>query len=72
MVLAEYLRVKGVVAVAGDSRRFFVQGVQALFEIVPGAAWMAEQPRTKLIFIGKRLDRALLVRELARAGLSAI
>ncbi|OQR85746.1 cobalamin synthesis protein [Achlya hypogyna] len=61
-----FYRIKGVVAVADDHRKFILQGVQDLFELTPSEPWGEEAPETKIVFIGLRLQPAAL-----QAGLEA-
>ncbi len=60
----QIFRLKAVLAVrGGDSRRFYVQGVQALFEVEPAEAepWLpTDRIVSKLVVIGRHLDRAEL------------
>ncbi len=53
-------RMKGVLSVQGDPRRFVFQGVHMLFDGRPDRPWGAEARHNKLIFIGKHLDRKAL------------
>lgn len=62
----DILRTKGIVALAGEDRRFVLQAVNMMIEGDFGAPWGAETPTTRIVFIGRSLDRAAL-----RAGLSA-
>jgi len=56
----DIFRMKGVLSIAGDVRRFVFQGVHMLFDGRPDRPW-GDAPRTnKLIFIGRNLDRAQL------------
>ena len=53
-------RLKGFVAFANDPRRYVLQAVHRLTDLKPADAWGAEQPQTRLVFIGRGLDRAAL------------
>ncbi|KAL6774173.1 hypothetical protein ACKKBG_A24030 [Auxenochlorella protothecoides x Auxenochlorella symbiontica] len=54
-------RMKGVLAIQGFDRRFVCQGVHMLFEGMPDRPWKEGEKRTsKMVFIGKDLDGALL------------
>jgi G3E family GTPase len=53
-------RMKGVLSVKDDARRFVFQGVHMLFDGRPDRPWGAEARTNKLIFIGKDLDRKAL------------
>ncbi len=46
-------RLKGLLAVKGDRRRFVCQGVHMTFTGERGAAWGAEPRKSTLVFIGK-------------------
>ena len=57
-------RMKGVLAIQGCDERYVFQGVHALFEGMPDRAWKADEKRSsKLVFIGKDLDRDELMRD---------
>jgi G3E family GTPase len=53
-------RMKGVLSIRGDARRFVFQGVHMLFDGQPGAAWGSARRENKLVFIGRQLDRTEL------------
>ena len=56
-------RMKGVLAIKGCDERYVFQGVHALFEGMPDRAWKDDETRSsKLVFIGKDLDRDELQR----------
>jgi G3E family GTPase len=70
----EILRIKGLLWLAGEPRARVVQAVQALYDVTEGPAWAAlaaaERPlprASKLVFIGRGLERAALA-----AGLEAL
>ena len=55
-------RIKGVLAVNGRRSRIIVQGVQGLFQTHPSTPWrMFEPQRTRLVLIGRDLDRDWLL-----------
>jgi G3E family GTPase len=56
----DIFRMKGVLSVKGDPRRFVFQGVHMLFDGRPDREWGREPRTNKLIFIGRNLDRAQL------------
>jgi G3E family GTPase len=58
-------RLKGILAFEGESRRHVLQAVHRMREIRPADAWAGEKPVSKLVFIGKNLDRAALERGLS-------
>ena len=50
------LRCKGIVAFAGEPRRFVFQGVHMMLEGEPQRAWKADEKReSKVVFIGRDL-----------------
>ena len=53
-------RMKGVLSIRNDPRRFVFQGVHMLFDGQPGKPWGSEVRGNKLVFIGRRLDRGEL------------
>jgi G3E family GTPase len=53
-------RMKGVLSIRNESRRFVFQGVHMLFDGQPGKPWGPEPRTNKLVFIGRKLDRAEL------------
>lgn len=59
----DIFRMKGILHIAGDDRRFVFQGVHMLFDGRPDREWAAGEERTnKLVFIGRNLDRDELTR----------
>jgi G3E family GTPase len=55
----DIFRMKGILAVKGDDRRFVFQGVHMLFDGRPDRPWRADEARAnRMIFIGRNLDRA--------------
>ncbi|NJK90728.1 MAG: GTP-binding protein [Blastochloris sp.] len=59
----DIFRMKGVVSIQGEDRRFVFQGVHMLFDGRPDRPWGEEPRRNRVIFIGRNLDRAELNRE---------
>ena len=56
----DIFRMKGVLSIAGDDKRFVFQGVHMLLDARPDRPW-GDTPRSnKLIFIGRNLDREKL------------
>ncbi|HYZ01835.1 MAG TPA: GTP-binding protein, partial [Candidatus Binatia bacterium] len=53
----DIFRMKGVLSVAGEDRRFVFQGVHMLFDGRPDRPWGEEPRQNSLIFIGRDLDR---------------
>lgn len=49
-------RMKGVVGIEGQDRRFVFQGVHMIFGSQAGPAWGDETPINRLVFIGRNLD----------------
>jgi G3E family GTPase len=63
----DILRSKGILAFAGEPRRFVFQGVHMLFDGDLQRPWTADEPRlSRLVFIGRNLDEPAL-----RAGFEA-
>ncbi len=56
----DIFRMKGVLSIAGDDRRFVFQGVHMLFTGQPDRPWGSDKRHNALIFIGRNLDRAAL------------
>ncbi len=55
------LRLKGILAFAGDDDRYVVQGVHMIIEGDHQRPWRDGEPReSRLVFIGRELDRARL------------
>jgi G3E family GTPase len=53
-------RLKGIVAFAHEPRRYVLQAVHRITDLKPADAWGGEKPVTRLVFIGRALDRAAL------------
>ncbi len=53
-------RMKGILALKGESKRFVFQGVHMLFDGQPERPWGKDKRACDLVFIGKNLDRAAL------------
>jgi G3E family GTPase len=63
-------RMKGILHMQGDDRRFVFQGVHMLFDGKPDRPWKPDETRrNELVFIGRNLDEAKL-REEFRACLA--
>jgi G3E family GTPase len=56
----DIFRVKGIVAMAGENRRYIVQGVHRLLEVRPADPWGATKPSSKIVFIGRNLDQRVI------------
>jgi len=55
---ADILRMKGVLNLKGESRRFVFHGVHMMFDGQLERPWSADSPRvSRLVFIGRNLDR---------------
>ena len=57
---ADLLRWKGVLAIAGDTHRVALQGVHKIYEMHPLDRWDGEHRDSRIVFIGKGLDRQSL------------
>ncbi|AFY96101.1 CobW family GTP-binding protein [Chamaesiphon minutus] len=54
-------RMKGILNIQGQDRRFVLQGVHMLMDAQPDRAWRADEERkNELVFIGRDLDEAKL------------
>jgi G3E family GTPase len=60
------LRMKGVLNLKGDDRRYVFHGVHMMFDGRPDRAWGSASRASQLVFIGRKLDREELL-----AGFSA-
>ncbi len=57
----DIFRMKGVLSIKGDRRRFVFQGIHMLFDGRPDRPWSNNEERdNKLIFIGRKLSRERL------------
>jgi len=57
----DIFRMKGILNIAGDAKRFVFQGVHMQFDGKPHTPWQDGETRTsKLVFIGRNLNRAEL------------
>lgn len=59
---ADIFRMKGVLSLQDEPRRFVFQGVHMLFDGKPGRPWGAEPRKNSLVFIGRKLDRQSLTK----------
>jgi G3E family GTPase len=50
-------RMKGVLSIQGEDKRFVFQGIHMLFDGKPLTPWGDEPRSNKMIFIGKNLSR---------------
>jgi G3E family GTPase len=60
----DIFRMKGILALANEPRRYVLQGVHRMTDLKPADAWGNERPVSKLVFIGRDLGRAALERAL--------
>jgi G3E family GTPase len=56
----DIFRMKGIVSVKGQSKQLVFQGVHMLFDATDGREWGRAPRSSKLVFIGRSLDRAAL------------
>lgn len=61
----ELYRYKGLIAVRDDDRRLVVQGVHRLHDVQPGEPWRTRERISRMVLIGRDLDRDELTRGLA-------
>lgn len=59
---ADIFRMKGIINIKGEDKRYVFQGVHMQFESLPDKAWEAEPRLNQLVFIGRHLDREALVK----------
>jgi G3E family GTPase len=53
----DLLRMKGILHIAGQSRRFVFHGVHMTFDGAPGPVWRSGEPRqSEIVIIGRNLD----------------
>ena len=53
-------RMKGILAVKGQPQRYVLQGVHSLIDFRATQPWGSEARSSKIVFIGRDLDRAAL------------
>ena len=59
---SDIFRMKGILSIAGQDRRFVFQGVHMLFDGEPERPWGKEERSNQMVFIGRNLDSAALDR----------
>jgi G3E family GTPase len=59
---ADIFRMKGFLNIDGEDERFVFQGVHMLFDGRPAGKWGSDKRANRLVFIGRKLDRAALER----------
>ncbi|MAJ61395.1 MAG: hypothetical protein CBC48_16460 [bacterium TMED88] len=52
----DLLRMKGLLAVPGQARRFVFHGVRDVVDVIPGPPWGVELRANRAVFIGRGLD----------------
>jgi G3E family GTPase len=57
---AAAFRTKGILSIAGDDRFYVLQAVHQLLDLRPDHPWQDQPRRSKLVFIGRDLDRDAL------------
>jgi len=57
----DILRMKGVLNILGDDRRYIFHGVHMMFDGRPDRPWGSGQRASQLVFIGRKLDREELL-----------
>jgi len=60
----DIFRLKGIVAFKDEPRRYVLQAVHRITDLRPADAWGKDKPVSKLVFIGRNLERAALERDL--------
>ena len=56
----DIFRAKGILSIANDDRFFVLQAVHKLMDFRPDHPWGKDEPYSKLVFIGRKLDRAAI------------
>lgn len=56
----DVFRMKGIFDIADENQRYVVQAVHRLFDLHPADSWAAGPRESKLVFIGRNLDRQRL------------
>ncbi|NCS37118.1 MAG: GTP-binding protein [Microcystis aeruginosa G11-01] len=60
----DIFRMKGILNIAGDNRRYVFQGVHMLFNILPDRPWQKDEVRkNELVFIGRNLNSEQLKKD---------
>ena len=67
----DLLRWKGVLAIAGNDRRVALQGVHRIFEMHDLDRWEGDHRDSRVVFIGKHLDRDRLAGCLERCAVDS-
>ncbi len=58
---ADLFRMKGIIDLDGEDRRFVFQGVHMTLDGRPGRPWLSDETRrNELVFIGRNLDEVML------------
>jgi G3E family GTPase len=57
----DIFRMKGILSLQGEDKRFVFQGVHMLFDGMPDKAWGDIERSNQLVFIGRNLDRDGLI-----------
>jgi G3E family GTPase len=69
MLRPDLFRIKAIIALAGDSRRQIVHGVQTYVESAPGREWRDDERRSsRIVIIGKDLEGPAWRAELERCA----
>lgn len=58
---ADIYRTKGVLYFKGEKSRYVFQGVQAIFDCVEDRPWGSDAPGSRFVFIGKDLNRKMIL-----------
>jgi G3E family GTPase len=56
----DIFRLKGILAFKDEPRRYVLQAVHRITDLRPADAWGREKPVSKLVFIGRNLEKAAL------------
>ena len=66
------LRMKGILAVPGDPRRFVFNGVRDIVDVRPGRPWNEEARFCRIVMIGRNLNFDMLLREFRACALQPL
>jgi G3E family GTPase len=68
---ADIYRMKGIINLQGENRRFVFQGVHMIFDGRPDTPWGDEPRENRLVFIGRNLDREQLKKDFEACAVEA-
>ncbi len=63
-------RIKGILFVADENEKFIIQSVHNQYVVESFGSWETDERQTKLVFIGKNLNKELLEKGLVQCHAS--